>query len=138
MQRAFGLLVLFITLLVVLAAMPAAAHDKDPDCTLRPIQFIQVPPYGSSLNLRGKVNCYGPRTHRIVVYIRVSGNWWIKPYANSPTTSINQTTRRWETDITTGGQDQNATAIVVCLIPASYSPPIITGASTLPQALYDR
>jgi hypothetical protein len=137
MKRALGLLVVLTTLLLSLAAAPASAHDGDPDCTARPIQFIEIPPYGSTLNLKGRVNCYVPRTHRIVVYIRVNGNWWVKPYLNSPKTAINQTTHRWETDITTGPNDRNATAILVCLIPAGYAPPLANGWSSLPQRLYN-
>jgi len=137
MKRTLRLLAVLTALLLSLAAAPAAAHDHEDGCTARPIQFIQIPPYGSTLNLMGRVNCYAPRTHRIVVYIRVNGNWWVKPYLNSPKTAINQTTRRWETDITTGQNDRYATAILVCLIPAGYFPPLANGWSSLPQRLYN-
>jgi exo-beta-1,3-glucanase (GH17 family) len=86
------------------------------------INFTFVPPYGSFDNLRGQVSHVKPADCRVVVYIKVASNWWIKPYYASPLTII-QPTGSWVCDITTGGVDQTATEIAAYLIPVGYNPP---------------
>lgn len=98
------------------------------------IELTYVPPYGSFDDLRGRVLHVSPADHRVVVYIRVGGGWWIKPYLNAPKTLI-RPDGTWTTDITTGGVDQDANAIAAFLIPATYDPPLSTGQGTLPAAL---
>ena len=86
------------------------------------ISFTYVPPYGSFDNLRGQVTHVKPSDCRVVIYIQVAGNWWIKPYSLSPLTII-EPDGSWVCDITTGGIDETATQIVAYLISATYSPP---------------
>jgi len=106
------------------------------DPSLPNISFTQVPPYGGTGNLTGRVCRVRPSDFRVVTYIKVLGNWWIKPFANQPLTIIlNDGT--WSCNIVTGGSDQNATEVVSYLIPASFSPPIILGSPTLPPTLDD-
>ena len=97
------------------------------------IQFTSVPDYGSSADLRGIVLHVQPTDYRVAVYINVSGNWWTKPTATQPITTI-QSDGSWVCDITTGG-DETATLIAAFLIPASYNPPVLLGAATLPKEL---
>lgn len=97
------------------------------------IFFTYTPPYGSFNNLKGGVLHVNPADYRIVVYIKVSGVWWIKPFDYAPTTGINSD-GTWVCDITTGGIDDRATQINAYLIPKSYSPPVIVGGS-LPATL---
>ena len=76
-----------------------------------------------------------PSDYHVVIYIHVgSAGWWVKPYAANPITLLN-CDGSWSTNIVTGGNDAQADAITAFLIPASYSPPILEGASILPQAL---
>jgi exo-beta-1,3-glucanase (GH17 family) len=98
------------------------------------IEFTYVPPYGSFENLRGQVWHVRPGDYKVAVYIDVGGGWWTKPYFSSPLTSI-WPDGSWTCDITTGGVDQSATAIVAYLIPNGYSPPLMSGGSTLPAEL---
>ncbi|MEM3526700.1 MAG: glycosyl hydrolase family 17 protein, partial [Candidatus Jordarchaeaceae archaeon] len=98
------------------------------------IEFTYVPPYGSYNNLIGRVYHVRPADHKVVVYIKVDGNWWIKPYQASPLTVINSD-GSWTCDITTGGNDALATEIAAFLIPEEYSPPILMGAQELPSEL---
>ena len=73
--------------------------------------------------------------YRVAVYIYVGG-WWTKPsFAQSLTWIASDGT--WTTDITTGGQDQLATQIAAFLVPLTFTPPFLEGASTLPAALFD-
>jgi exo-beta-1,3-glucanase (GH17 family) len=99
------------------------------------IQLTSVPPIGSSNPLRGQVWHVAPADYRIVVYIRVSGNWWVKPFAESPLTTIS-CSGSWSANIVTGGNDQQATQIAAFLIPSTYNPPILLGAQSLPASLY--
>ena len=98
------------------------------------IQFTSVPEYGSSADLRGIVLHVQPTDYRVAVYINVSGNWWTKPTAAEPVTTI-QPDGSWVCDITTGGSDETATRIAAFLIPTSYNPPVLLGAATLPTEL---
>jgi hypothetical protein len=101
------------------------------------MEITFLPPYGSFLDLQGKVSCIGvtPGTHHVTVYIRVSGGWWTKPYFISPLTTI-RSDGTWTADITTGGSDQLATEIAAFLVPNGYTPPLMAGAAVLPQELY--
>ena len=97
------------------------------------IEFTNVPPYGSFMNLQGQVTCIDPTNYRVAVYIFVSG-WWTKPTFANPLTLI-QSDGTWTTDITTGGLDQNATKIAAYLVPDGYNPPLMGGGQTLPPEL---
>jgi exo-beta-1,3-glucanase (GH17 family) len=98
------------------------------------IEFTFVPKYNTFRDLKGKVRHVAPAGHRVAVYIRVGGGWWTKPYFASPVIEI-WPDGTWTCDITTGGIDQLATEIAAFLIPASYTPPLVGGASTLPAEL---
>lgn len=101
------------------------------------IEFTSVPLYGSQDDIYGQVlhvKLADLEDYRVVVYIRVSGGWWIKPYVNTPLTPI-RFDGAWRCDITTGGVDPTATEIAAYLVPSTYSPPILLGSSTLPVEL---
>lgn len=98
------------------------------------INFTYVPPYGSTDNLEGQVLHVDPSVYRVAVYINVAGGWWTKPTEAQPTVAINRD-GTWSAPIVTGGVDQNATAIAAFLVPSSFSPPLLLGASILPSSL---
>jgi len=98
------------------------------------IELTYVPTYGSFDDLQGRVECVEPADHKVAVYIYVSG-WWTKPYFASPLTPI-QSDGSWTCDITTGGVDQLATKIAAFLVRDGYSPPLMSGAQTLPEELF--
>lgn len=102
-------------------------------CRAATVSFTYVPPYGSSQDLQGQVAGVDPAGHKVAVYIYVSG-WWTKPYFGSPLTSI-QGDGVWTCDITTGGDDQNATRIAAYLLENGYTPPTMSGGGTLPAEL---
>ena len=84
------------------------------------------PAIGSGENITG--HCYGVTSsdYKIVVYIKVNGGWWIKPYFNSPLTTINAD-GSWSCDVTTGGIDSTATEIAIYQVVAGYDPPTDPG-----------
>ena len=102
------------------------------------IELTYIPPYGSwdPGSTKGQVWHVKPVDYRVAVYIKVENRWWTKPYWNNPLTII-LPNGAWTCDITTGGIDQRATEIAVFLIPFNYSPPLMSGGSTLPSELYD-
>ena len=104
-------------------------------CTTPSIEFTFVPPYGSSLNLAGRVDCVTPAEYKIAVYIYVGGGWWTKPYWTSPLTPI-RADGTFTADITTGGNDPYATKIAAFVVPNGYNPPSMSGGAVLPSELY--
>lgn len=98
------------------------------------IEFTAVPPYGSNADLAGRVLHVDPLAHKVAVYIQVAGSWWTKPTAAAPLTSI-AASGAWTTDITTGGNDAQATRIAAFLVRNGYNPPVLLGSATLPAAL---
>jgi exo-beta-1,3-glucanase (GH17 family) len=100
------------------------------------LQFTTVPPIGSSNPLKGQEWHAIPSNYYVVVYIHVgSYGWWVKPYADSPFTTI-ACDGSWTTNVDTGGSDSSADQIVGFLIPTTYTPPTLLGAASLPPELY--
>ena len=96
--------------------------------------FTYVPPIGSIDYLQGQEWHVPILGYYVVVYIHVGNGWWVKPYADSPLTTI-ACDGTWATDIVTGGSDASADQIAAFLIPSTYNPPILLGAQTLPADL---
>lgn len=101
------------------------------------IGLTYIPQYGSLENLEGQVLNADFGQLAIVVYIKVDGFWWTKPYLDYPITMINEL-GNWKCDITTGGFDETATMIVAYLIPAGYNPPVSFGSTQIPQELEEK
>jgi exo-beta-1,3-glucanase (GH17 family) len=98
------------------------------------LELTHVPHYGSTLNLRGRALQVNPATHRVAVYIKVAGAYWVKPSAATPSTPIGDD-GTWEVDVTTGGADATATELRAYLIASSYAPPVALGWAALPTDL---
>ena len=89
------------------------------------LAFTLVPPLGSQLDLEGVAVNVDRTNFRVVVYIRVSGEYWVKPTLENPFTSI-APDGSWTTDITTGGVDEEATEIRAYLVPRRDAPSLHT------------
>ena len=92
------------------------------------IEFTFVPLIGSDDDLQGIVTGAAPDTSRVTVYILVDGTWWVKPYAADALTTI-EDDGTWVCDITTGGNDPQATAVSAFLVGVDYDALI----NTLPE-----
>ena len=79
-------------------------------------QFTSVPPYGSFENVKGKTCGILNQNFKIVLYIYVGSNWWVKPTFAAPKSPINPD-GTWNIDYTTGGIDEQATTIRAYLVP---------------------
>jgi exo-beta-1,3-glucanase (GH17 family) len=105
------------------------------------IQITYLPAYSVFLSpedtLRGKLLHAAPAQHRIATYIQVNGLFWIKPRADQPAAEI-QPDGSFSVDIVTGGNDHQATRIVLFAIPAGFTPPIVLGSAELPAQLYQQ
>ena len=148
-QRHFFIICIVITLSLVLPqraialelqSISSQAQDlSHPSHCHKPcvptITFTSVPPFGSNENLFGRVDHVTPADYKVAVYIYVSG-WWTKPTFASPLTTI-QSDGTWTTDITTGGNDNQATKIAAFLVKERYTPPLMSGQATLPAELFD-
>jgi len=100
------------------------------------IASTYIPPYGSYDDLQGRVSGVNPDDYKVAVYICVPPyGWWTKPYSNQPLTSI-ASDGTWICDITTGGNDPNATKIIAFLVPNGYNPPLGEGQQCLDSELY--
>ena len=118
---------LLCLLLQLIAASTLAATTKPA------IEFTAIPPFGSTSILFGRALNVDPVGFRVAVYIFVGG-WYNKPLNSAPLTSI-QTNGNWTCDITTGGNDPQATRIAAYLLPATTQPPILNGTNVLPAQL---
>lgn len=121
----------------VLAGQTPSIKSKSPTVNLPgtpSVLFTFVPKKGSMADLKGKVTGVNPDDYRIAVYIYVGGGWWTKPYWDHPTVRINRR-GQFVCDITTGGVDERATAIVAFLVKKNHSPPLASGGA-LPSLEY--
>ena len=112
--------------------------EKIPGGTGHPVvAFTEIPPYNSGADLKGQVLHVKPSEYKIAVYIKVGSGWWTKPYSSSPTTTISQD-GTFICDVTTGGNDPQATRLYAFLILVSYTPPLLSGAAILPTEIYSK
>jgi hypothetical protein len=121
------------------AGAQGGTNWSDPVSVTPQIEFTYVPPKGSTTNLEGKVCSVDPANYNVAVYIYIHGQWWTKPYWNQPWTSI-KSDNTWQADITTGGDDPQASRIAAFLVPKSV-PSVLCGSShgscfPLPQVPY--
>lgn len=122
---------LLVVILLLVSCGPGQGNSIVPF-----IAFTFIPAFGSFDDLVGRVAGVVPAQYKVAVYIFVWG-WYNKPSWENPATAI-QANRTWVTDITTGGNDEQATKIAAFLIPVAYDPPVMNGETNLPQALYDQ
>ena len=93
------------------------------DCLLREyecsdcINLDFVPDCGSDNDLVGSAYSVDTNEYKVGVYIYVE-DWWPKPTFTNPWTDINPD-GTWQCDITTGGDDANATEILAFLVPTA-------------------
>jgi hypothetical protein len=113
------------------------ATEPLPGSTDSTMEFTRVPAPGSYVNLNGVVRDVDPEKFRIAVYIRVLGGWWTKPYWDAPATPI-APDGTFSVNITTGGQDDQASDVAAFLIPAEYYPPGLRGEPELPAELLQK
>ncbi|MBN1480542.1 T9SS type A sorting domain-containing protein [candidate division KSB1 bacterium] len=125
--------VLFFTLRV---HNPACIFGKSKKFANQPaIEFISIPPYGSTQDLSGRVRNVNPDDFKVAVYIFAEGaGWWNKPTFAQPLTLI-KSDSTWSADITTGENDINATRIRAFLLSAEINPILSAGLSCLPDSL---
>lgn len=94
------------------------------------LSFTYVPPLGSFASLQGSTANVDYTKYAVVIYIKVNGTWWVKPYTNQPLTSI-LPSGSWSCDITTGGVDETATEIRGFVVLKTWT---FSGTNTLPNA----
>ncbi len=116
--------------------LPLVLKGGMPDLCQPPIAITHVPDWGTSEDLRGRVECVEPEKHEVAVYLFVANGWWTKPTWDEPLTPI-QADGTWTCDITTGGIDEQGTEIAAFLVPDGYDPPLGRGEQTLPQEMFD-
>lgn len=99
------------------------------------ITITSVPNLGATGNATGQVTGVNLADYAgVAVYIQVNGDWWTKPTFDDPLTTINSD-GSWTTDITTGGDDPDATQITAYLIPNNFDVPLADDTSILPPSL---
>lgn len=101
---------------------PTSPSTRLPTTGTPRIKFTSIPRIGSTAHLAGRVSNVDPKRYRVVVFIKVDGIWWVKPYWDSPLTTI-EDDGTWDCDIVTGGHDEDATAIEAFLVRPSIRLP---------------
>ena len=100
------------------------------------IKLTHVPLMGGLEAVRGKISHVNIHTHRVLSYIYVPGWGFVtKPYLLSPKTPIGDSKGQFAFLYATGGNDALATQISCFLVPASYKPPVLERADSLPPEL---
>jgi len=93
------------------------------------IKIVKVSKYNDDEgNVWGRVKGkFNPDKYGVAVYIKmIDGRWWTKPYSFDRVSPIDSN-GHWKCDITTGGKDKKATAVMVFLIKKSFKPPNLSG-----------
>jgi hypothetical protein len=120
----------------VLLVLPllCGAASAQPDTVV----FVQVPRWGLSDSLKGRVQYVNPTAYKIALFIFVeeAGGWYTKPTRRDSLTHIDPATGTWRTSITTGGIDQYATRIIAFLVPNGTAVQVCEPCSTLPPVLF--
>jgi hypothetical protein len=107
---------LFFVSVFLMAATALMAQDPG-------IEITDVPEWGSSDFLRGRVWEVDPSEYKVAVYLYFEGWWWPKPYTTAPLTSI-QPDCTWLCNVATGANDHYATRYTVFLVPEDFVPPV--------------
>lgn len=120
--------------LILLLPVLFAAASAQPDSVV----FTQVPRWGLSDSLKGRVQYVNPTSCKIAVFIFVeeAGGWYTKPTRRDSLTPIDPATGTWKTSITTGGIDQYATRIIAFLVPNGSAVQVCEPCGTLPADLF--
>ncbi|MEA5077512.1 MAG: glycosyl hydrolase family 17 protein [Anaerolineaceae bacterium] len=74
----------------------------------------------------GYVKNVDPAQYKVAIYINVGGGWWSKPYFDHPSVNIYEN-GYWEAPFVTGGNDSEASEIVVVLMPKTKSVDLAEG-----------
>ncbi len=102
------------------------------------ILITNLPPYGSTSSLAGKVLGTDAATHAVAVLIYVPGYGWVsKPTCAKPLSPL-QPDGTWQADITTGRSDTNATRIAALLVSTNFNQPCVDGQPNLSTNLYSQ
>lgn len=124
---------------LALARSPVASAGPRAVTACRTIRITSLPPYDSTQDLRGRVRCASPAEYddyAVAVYIYVGNGWWNKPTFDAPLTAIGSN-GRWTTDVTTGGNDAQATRIAAVLWRRAGGPPPRVAGGQLPASLLE-
>ena len=84
------------------------------------VVLTSVPQLGSFAHLKGQVYNVKANTCKIACWIYVANSWWPKPYYAQLWTPI-RADGSFETDVTTGGIDEQATELRAYLETNDYS-----------------
>lgn len=99
------------------------------------VEITTAPAYGTTEDVAGRVSGVNPAEYRVAVCVYVGDGWWTKPTFAQPSVAIGSD-GNWVCDITTGGDDIHSTRIAAFAVPASFSVPLCSGRTALPNELY--
>ena len=102
-----------------------------------PVMLItNLPAYGSTNYLAGKVLSANPATQAVAIFIYVPGYGWVtKPTCAQPLTAI-QPDGSWRANIVSGGGDATATRVAAFLVGTNFNQACVLGLANLPTNLY--
>jgi hypothetical protein len=83
------------------------------------VSFVYVPKYLEKGHLVGKVENIDPKNHKVMAFIEVSSQWWVKPTWDSPRTTIRDD-GMFDINIVTGGYDEMAERVYLVVVRNSY------------------
>ena len=96
--------------------------DRNEKKVLEPqIMYTNIPAKKTFNDLFGKVRNVIPSQYKTLTYIKVAGDWWVKPYFGSELVTI-APNGSWACDVTTGGYDEEATTFITYLVTSDFNP----------------
>ena len=109
-----------------------------PSPTNAQVAVTGMPPFGSSGSVSGIASNIVFSNYLIAGFLKVGyGGWWTKPYWATPLTALDPNNGTFSYAGVTGGIDSLASQYAVFLVPAGWSPPLLSGSQALPQTLFD-
>ena len=101
------------------------------------IELVQVPDRGTDDDLLGFALGVATLSHRVAVLHEVDGAWYSKPSFADRAARVGSD-GRFRVDVTTGPGDAMGSRIAVFVVEASFVPPRVEGADSIPAELMAR
>jgi hypothetical protein len=100
------------------------------------VLITNLPPFGATADLAGRVLNANPATQAVAVFIFVPGYGWVtKPTCAQPLSAL-RPDGSWRADIITASGDTAATRVAAFLVGTNFNQPCALGLPKLPTNLY--
>ena len=119
-------------ILVLLSACPPLDGSGEPR-----IELLQVPAFGQTGNVSGRVSHVRPADCRVAIYVYLDeqGGWWTRPSFLDPVVKIRDD-GTWTANVIQNDDEAKASRIAVFLIDKKKDPALFGGVATFPDTVF--